>query len=1429
MKKKVLLMIACVAAMLAAGSGLKAQEVTVPLLPGWTWISYPGAVPFDIATAFGSFTPLEGDVIESQFGMVSYVDGAWLGDFDQFYPGYGYMYYSTRMVPVTVTFNAQQPTQQVVVTTDTPQFITAISAIGGGEVTTNDGTYILVKGLCWATHENPTTNDDFYQEAESGVGTFSVSMTGLNISTTYYVRAYAVTPNGTVYGDQKTFTTRDGIPAVSTASVTSITGETASCGGTVTDNGGLNVTARGVCWSISQNPTVSDSHTTNGSGLGSFTSSITGLSISTTYYVKAYASTSQGTAYGEEVSFTTRNGIPTLTTTEVTNIQGIVATSGGNITDDGGLAITARGVCWSTTPSPTLANFHTTNGNGAGSFYSYMTGLSMSTTYYVRAYATNSFVTVYGNQLSFTTTNDERAYVDLGLPSGLLWATCNVGADSPEDYGDYFAWGETLPKDTYNWSTYQYCNGNSRALTKYCNKSNYGYNGFTDNLTTLQPEDDAATANWGSDWRMPTKDEWQELYQNTTITWTTQNGVNGRLFTASNGNNLFLPAAACHVGSGFEDVGSYGRYWSSSLLSYDPSNAWFLYFDSNEADMWSLGGRDCGQPVRAVHSSVQNTSFNINATSSPSEGGTVTGDGTYQDGQSCMVTATANVGYTFTNWTENGEVVSTDATYSFVVETDRFLVANFTGDHAYVDLGLPSGLLWATYNVGADSPEDYGAYFAWGETQPNYGYDWSTYQYCNGSYNTLTRYCNNSSYGYNGFTDDLTTLLPGDDAATVNWGAGWRMPTKADWQELLDNTTNGGLGTQNGVDGYWFIASNGNRLFLPAAGCHDGENSGDYSRGFYWSSSLGTDSPDEARTFYFMPGLWGGSYGVGSRDRCNGLSVRAVRQGQNTSYINATSNPSEGGIITGGGTYQMGQSCTVTATANAGYTFTNWTENGEVVSTDAIYSFTVEFDRTLVANFTGDGVHAYVDLGLPSGLLWATCNVGADSPENYGHYFAWGETQPKRFYNWDYYQYCNGNYNTLTRYCNNSSYGYNGFIDDLTTLLSEDDAATASWGDGWRMPTKEEWQELYQNTTHTITYLNEVKVLCFTASNGSSLILPAAGYDEGYNHPIDFGSNGYYWSSSLSTDTPSGAWYFYFEDDYFVGVSYSAYRSDGRSVRAVRSTGQNTSFIINVTSSPSEGGIVTGGGTYQEGQSCTVTATANPGYTFTNWTENGEVVSVEAIYTFTVNGDRNLVANFAVSSSNHDYVDLGLPSGLLWATCNVGADSPEDYGDYFAWGETQPKDTYNWSTYQYCNGDYNTLTKYCSNSSYGYNGFTDNLTTLLPEDDAATANWGSDWRMPTKEEWQELYNNTTVTWTTQNGVNGRLFTASNGNSLFLPAAGCRWGVDLEYAGGDGNYWSSSLHSSNAWNFYFNSGGYSMHGSSRSNGRSVRAVRSSRQN
>ena len=189
---------------------------------------------------------------------------------------------------------------------------------------------------------------------------------------------------------------------------------------------------------------------------------------------------------------------------------------------------------------------------------------------------------------------ESHNFVDLGLPSGTKWATSNVGSDTPEGYGDYYAWGETTPKETYNWDTYRYYDGSN--LTKYTG---------SDNLTTLEASDDAATANWGSGWRMPTQTEMQELISNCTVTWTTQNGVNGRLFTGPNGNSIFLPAAGNRRGSELYGAGSYGLYWSSSLSTDYPDSAWYLNFYS---DYYGMGyyGRGYGQSVRPVCVSSQN-------------------------------------------------------------------------------------------------------------------------------------------------------------------------------------------------------------------------------------------------------------------------------------------------------------------------------------------------------------------------------------------------------------------------------------------------------------------------------------------------------------------------------------------------------------------------------------------------------------------------------------------------------------------------------------------------------------------------------------------------------------------------------------------------------------------------------------------------------
>lgn len=194
--------------------------------------------------------------------------------------------------------------------------------------------------------------------------------------------------------------------------------------------------------------------------------------------------------------------------------------------------------------------------------------------------------------------------VDLGLPSGIKWASCNVGAEKPEDYGNYYAWGEVLPKEDYSWATYKYANDANgdykNKLTKYCNNASHGNDGFTDNKTILDPEDDAAHVNWGGNWRMPTVAEWQELLDYCTWTWTTQNGINGyRVESKTNGNSIFLPAAGYRYATDLRDVGSNGYCWSSSLLEANPYHALYLYFSSDDVYRYFCP-RYRGLPVRPV-------------------------------------------------------------------------------------------------------------------------------------------------------------------------------------------------------------------------------------------------------------------------------------------------------------------------------------------------------------------------------------------------------------------------------------------------------------------------------------------------------------------------------------------------------------------------------------------------------------------------------------------------------------------------------------------------------------------------------------------------------------------------------------------------------------------------------------------------------------
>ena len=371
--------------------------------------------------------------------------------------------------------------------------------------------------------------------------------------------------------------------------------------------------------------------------------------------------------------------------------------------------------------------------------------------------------------------------------------------------------------------------------------------------------------------------------------------------------------------------------------------------------------------------------------------------------------------------------------------------------------------------------------------------------------------------------------------------------------------------------------------------------------------------------------------------------------------------------------------------------------------------------------------HEWVDLGLPSGLKWACCNVGASSPEEYGDYFAWGETDSKSNYTED---------NCATK-------GQN--IGDIAGTSR--DAARVNWGDSWRMPRASEIEELVDNCTWTWITQNGNNGYRVTGPNGNSIFLPAAGYRFGSSSDC-VGFSGHYWGSTPVENITQSAYNLIFYSGRHLR-SWN-FRDFGQSVRPVLDSGLMSSTR---PTRPTQSTTATRG---------------------------------------VING--------------HEWVDLGLPSGLKWATCNVGASNPGDYGNYYAWGETSTKSSYdssNCSTWEQNIGDIAGTSR-----------------------DAARVNWGGRWRMPRKAEIDELLNNCTWTWTTQNGNNGCRVTGPNGNSIFLPAAGLRHGSSSDCVGFSGHYWGSTPDESNtqgAYCLFFNGVYHSSDWGIRHYGRSVRPV------
>lgn len=491
--------------------------------------------------------------------------------------------------------------QQTFTTTNTPSLtttaitnVTESSATSGGNITNDGGLNVTARGVCWSTSQNPTTSNSKTIDG-SDVGSFVSSITGLASKTTYYVRAYATNSLGTSYGAQLSFTTIAKKPTVETSDVTDVTFEAAVCGGFVSADDGANVTEYGVCWNTNQNPTIANSKTIDGSGLGYYTSSITGLKASVTYYVRAYATNSTGTSYGAQKTFSTLAAPPSISsTTAISNITITTAVSGGDIKNDGGAAVIARGVCWSENQNPTIADNKTSNGTGIGIYSANLTGLSTNTTYYVRAYATNGNGTAYGNQVQFTTVWDGTcsAFISPGVKKEFMCQ--NLGADVTADpftpswklNGDYYQWG-ILDVAAAGPTGPDVAQENSAAITGW-NTVNAANGSWYSN--SMKTANDPCPKNY----RVPTRTEWEGVVANNTeiTVGTSWSDVNNTNYSSGQklGGTLYLPAAGYRFYSS-GSLGMRGRagfYWSSTeVINTYSWYAWSLNISS--VNVWLSG------------------------------------------------------------------------------------------------------------------------------------------------------------------------------------------------------------------------------------------------------------------------------------------------------------------------------------------------------------------------------------------------------------------------------------------------------------------------------------------------------------------------------------------------------------------------------------------------------------------------------------------------------------------------------------------------------------------------------------------------------------------------------------------------------------------------------------------------------------------------
>ncbi len=1002
-------------------------------------------------------------------------------------------------------------------------------------------------------------------------------------------------------------------------------------------------------------------------------------------------------------------------------------------------------------------------------------------------------------------------YVDLGL--SVKWATCNVGAQSPEQTGGYFAWGETEEKDGCYYDNYKFTDSDG-YYTKY---NLWQSVGKVDMKYRLDPEDDVAFKLLGDGWRTPTREEFQELLDNCNWTPATMNGVQGyRVTSEMNNNSIFIPLTGESWQGDTLGYNKYAHYYSNTLsLSQvnSASNVYsaYMYYSSDDNYGWYMANynRVGGLAIRPVYSSsweaniVEVKELSIDKSEVSIEVGqsiNLYGSVVLQDSSemrpewkssNAMVARVDYYGNIF-GVTEGQCMIY--ASYGIYSDSCLVTVLGFEQEMEYVDLGL--SVNWATCNIGASRPERVGLYYAWGETEVKSEYSSDNYKYAD-SEGYLTKYCQNPSYGVDGFVDELSVLELADDAAHVIWGDDWRMPTYEEITELIENCdfewyNDGeiqGYYVTSRVEGYQKSS-----IFIPY--------SEDMGASCFWTSSVAFRRSDYALLLADNTNRY-------TYPRWCGVPIRPVCPNEN--YVAPTLELSSNELAV-----VVGKTSEISAFMNDSWidpTNVTWISSDTTVATIDIYGIITakaEGTTTITATYKDQSDNCivtvieassptYVDLGLS--VKWATFNVGATAPFEIGDSYAWGAIDTTSNYSWESYRFFTG-YNDdeeaqVSKYVTNSYYGEN--VDNLTVLESADDVASVKWGGNWRIPTRAEIEELinlceWEWTEHDGVYGYKVTSRV-TGFMDRSIFLPE-----------------YFWSSSLFESNALGA---YALDGQKIGAYY---RWSGLAIRPVYTfdvtdiAGLMLDKSVVALALGSEV-IVNASPVSVDGRAIAVNEPLNltwsSGDPEVATVTDGKIKAVGAgkcVVTVAYGGETYEVSVTVEDPSQvaPESVDLGL--SVKWATFNLGAFQPEMTGDFYSWGEAEPyyeagnalstspvwkegKDAgYTWSSYFDTDDKGKTFNKYSAESG---------RKVLDLADDAANLAWGGKWRIPTSAEFQELIDNCSWSYEELNGVKGYRITSKEegyeNNSIFMPIAGYRSGKALyDDEDNEGYYWSSSI-------------------------------------